>query len=53
LSNLNISLGAESKINAALQSVIATAGFKGENIFDVLVKLMGKPIDRYLQPLSP
>jgi uncharacterized small protein (DUF1192 family) len=27
--------------------------FQGENIFDALVKLMGKPIDRYLQPSSP
>ncbi|HZF40600.1 MAG TPA: IS66 family transposase [Blastocatellia bacterium] len=41
------------KAYAALQSVIATARLKGENIFDALVKLMGKPIDRYLQPSSP
>jgi transposase len=41
------------KAYAALQSVIATARFKGENIFDALVKLMGKPIDRYLQPTNP
>jgi transposase len=40
------------KAYVALQSVIATARLKGENIFDVLVKLMGKPIDRYLQPSS-
>ncbi|HEX8999920.1 MAG TPA: transposase [Blastocatellia bacterium] len=40
------------KAYAALQSVIATAQLKGENIFDALVKLMGKPIDRYLQPSS-
>jgi hypothetical protein len=41
------------KTYASLQSVIATARLKGENIFDTLVKLMGKPIDRYLQPSSP
>jgi transposase len=41
------------KAYAALQSVIATARLKGENIFDALVKLMGKPIDRYLQPANP
>lgn len=35
--------------SAALQSVIATARLKGENIFDALVKLMGKPVDRNLQ----
>jgi transposase len=37
------------KAYAALQSVIATARLRGENIFDALVKLMGKPIYRYLQ----
>lgn len=36
------------KAYAALQSVVATARFKGANIFDALVKLMGKPIDQYL-----
>jgi transposase len=41
------------KAYAALQSVIATARLKGENIFDALVKLMGKPVDRYLQPANP
>lgn len=41
------------KAYAALQSVIATARLKGENIYEALVKLMGKPIDRYLQPSSP
>jgi transposase len=41
------------KAYAALQTVIATARLKGENIFDALVKLMGKPIDRYLQLTSP
>jgi transposase len=41
------------KAYAALQSVIATARLKGENVFDALVKLMGKPIERYLQPSSP
>lgn len=41
------------KAYAALQSVIATARLRGENIFDALVKLMGKPIDRYLQPSNP
>ncbi len=41
------------KAYAALQSVIATARLKGENIFDALVKLMGKPIEQYLQPSSP
>jgi transposase len=41
------------KAYAALQTVIATARLKGEKIFDALVKLMGKPIDQYLQPSSP
>ena len=41
------------KAYAALQTVIATTRLKGEKIFDALVKLMGKPIDRYLQPSSP
>jgi transposase len=41
------------KAYAALQSVIATARLRGENIFDALVKLMGKPIDRYIQPTNP
>ena len=41
------------KAYAALQSVIATARFKGDDIFDALVKLIGKPIDQYLQPSSP
>lgn len=41
------------KAYAAWQSVIATVRLRGENIFDVLVKLMGKSIDRYLQPSSP
>lgn len=43
----------EAKVYAALQSVIATARLKGENIFDALVKLMGRPIDRYLQSSIP
>lgn len=38
---------------AALQTVIATARLKGANIFEALVKLMGKPLDQYLQPSSP
>jgi transposase len=41
------------KAYAALQSVIATARLKGKNIFDALVKLMGRPIDRYLQSSIP
>lgn len=41
------------KAYAALQTVIATARLKGENIFAALVELIGKPIDRYLQPSSP
>ena len=41
------------KAYAALQSVIATARLRGKNVFDALVKLMGKPIERYLQPSSP
>lgn len=40
------------KAYAALQTVIATARLKSEKVFDALVKLMGKPIDQYLQPSS-
>jgi len=35
------------------KSLISKVTVKGENIFDALVKLMGKPIDRYLQPTNP
>lgn len=38
---------------AALQTVIATAQMRGENIFATLVRLMGQPVDRYLQPANP
>jgi hypothetical protein len=43
----------DAKAYAALQSVIATAWPRGENIFDALVKLMGKPINRHPQPTKP
>jgi len=43
----------DAKAYASLQSVIATAWPRGENIFDALVKLMGKPIDRHPQPTKP
>ena len=38
---------------AALQTVIATARLKGENIFDALVNLMGKPLHQYFQASGP
>jgi len=41
------------KAYAALQSVIATARLKGENIFDTLVTLMGKPLHQYLHASDP
>jgi transposase len=41
------------KAYADLLSVIATARLRGENIFDALVKIIGKPIDRYLPSANP
>lgn len=41
------------KAYAALQTVIATARLKGENVFDTLVTLMGKPLHLYLQASGP
>lgn len=43
--------GAEA--DAALQSVIATARRKGEQVFDVLVNLMGAPVLHFLDASSP
>jgi transposase len=41
------------KAYADLLSVIATARLRGEGIFDALVKIIGKPIDRYLPSANP
>lgn len=38
---------------AALQSVIATAHLKGEQVFESLVTLMGAPMLHFLSPSDP
>ena len=38
---------------AALQSVIATAKLKGQDVFTTLVELMGVPVLPYLQSATP
>jgi hypothetical protein len=38
---------------AALQTVIATAKHKGEEVFQALVKLMGIPVLPFLEGSSP
>ena len=41
------------KAYAALQTVIATAKHKGEEVFQALVKLMGTPVLPFLEGSSP
>lgn len=41
------------KAYAALQIILATAKQKGEQAFQALVNLMGKPILPFLETLSP
>jgi transposase len=41
------------KAYAALQTVIATAKHKGEDVFQALVSLMGTPVLPFLEESSP